>query len=154
MTDAIYGARVPADAKGKNFWYKVDSYDEERDSFTHIYQKNMQKTKSLGTYAYDNDGNPRDSPFITFGGVIEKGENLPTGNNHADYIDIKGKYDIVRYFQDHGDVFPNLSKFFIGSLAPHITTDTEVDCESFFSQAGHAAHPNQIELLQKLLSGW
>jgi hypothetical protein len=39
MTDAIYGARVPADAKGKNFWYKVDSYDEERDSFTLIYQK-------------------------------------------------------------------------------------------------------------------
>ena len=29
---------------------------------------------------------------------------------------------------------------FVGKLAPHITN--EVDCESLFSQAGHAAQPN------------
>ena len=63
LTDDIY-TRVPDEAKGKYFWYKVIGYDD-------------------------------------FG----------------------------------------ISKAFIGTLAPHITT--EVDCESLFSQAGHAAHPNR-----------
>jgi len=72
--------------------------------------------------------------------VISKGENLLSGKNYADYIDKKGNYNIVKYFQDHNRTFPGLSKVFIGTLAPHITT--EVDCESLFSQAGHAAHPN------------
>ena len=38
-------------------------------------------------------------------------------------------------------IFKGLSKVFIGTLAPHITT--EVDCESLFSQAKHAAHPSR-----------
>jgi hypothetical protein len=73
--------------------------------------------------------------------VIQKGDDLPSGKNHADYIDPKRKYDIVRYMQDHKENFFGMSKAFIGTLAPHITT--EVDCESLFSQAGHAAHPNR-----------
>jgi hypothetical protein len=52
------------------------------------------------------------------------------------------QYDVVQYFHDHGEAYPSLSKIFIGTLAPHITT--EVDCESLFSQAGHAAHQNYI----------
>ena len=57
MTDAIYGARVPADAKGKKFWYKVDSYDEERDSFTLIYQKKAIDPEAEGAifYAFAED---------------------------------------------------------------------------------------------------
>ena len=99
----------------------------------------MQNTKCLGTY--DDDGHPRDTPVLSFGKVIGKEEDLPSGKNHADYINKKGKHDIVQYFQDHAEAFPSLSKIFIRTLAPHITT--EVDCESLFSQAGHAAHPNR-----------
>ena len=66
---------------------------------------------------------------------------MPSGYNHANYIDSRGKYDTVEYFREHEKVFPGLSKVFIGSLAPHI--NTEVDCESLFSQAGHLAHPNR-----------
>ena len=39
-----------------------------------------------------------------------------------------GYYDLVKFFQDHLTIF-------------NITT--EVDCESLFSQAGHAAHPSR-----------
>lgn len=117
------------------------------------YLPKMQKTKCLG--AYDDDGHPRDVPFLSFGKVISKGENLPTGKNHADYINKSGKYDLVQYIQDHMEVFPSLSKVFIGTLAPHITT--EVDCESLFSQAGHAAHPNRnrtvAETFERLVMG-
>ena len=43
--------------------------------------------------------------------------------------------------QDHKENFFGMSKAFIGTSAPHITA--EVHCESLFSQAGHAAHPNR-----------
>ena len=56
-------------------------------------------------------------------------------------IDKRGYYNLVKFFQDHSTIFKGLSKVFIGTLAPHITT--EVDCESLFNQAGHAAHPNR-----------
>ena len=75
-----------------------------------------------------------------FGQVRVRSKNLPSGKNHADYIDENGNYDIVLFFIDHKLVFPNLSKVVLGQLAPHITT--EVDCESLFSQAGHLSNPN------------
>ena len=97
------------------------------------FQPTMEKTKSLG--AYDDDNNPREIPVLAFEQVIKKEDDLPSGKNS------KGKYDLVKYFWDHKDTFPGLSKVFIGTLAPHITT--EVDCESLFSQAEHASHhPN------------
>ena len=74
-------------------------------------------------------------------------------NHNADYINKRGYYDLVKFFQDHSTIFKGLSKVFIGTLAPHITT--EVDCESLFSQAGHAL-PIQAVTGQwpKHLSAW
>ena len=40
LTDLIYASRVPAEAKGLYFWYKVQSYEEDDDTFTLVYQKN------------------------------------------------------------------------------------------------------------------
>ena len=59
-----------------------------------------------------------------------KGGDLPSGKNHASYIESKSKFDLFKYYQDHKNTFSGLSKVFIGALAPHITT--EVDCESHF----------------------
>ncbi len=38
---------------------------------------------------YDNGGKPRE-PVFSFGPVVLRGENLLTGQNHADYIDKNG----------------------------------------------------------------
>ena len=92
-------------------------------------------------FSFDDNGNPLASPVLVIGEVISKGYNLPSGKNHADYIDKKGKYDVAKYLQDHkASNFKGLSEVFIGILAPHITT--EVDCESLSSQVGYSAHPN------------
>ena len=94
--------------------------------------------KTLG--AYDENGQPQ-TPIIALGKVVQRGTNLSSGKNHADYISDNGNYDIVSFFIDHKLQFPILSKVVIGQLSPHITT--EVDCESLFSQAGHLSHPNR-----------
>ena len=102
------------------------------------YLPTVSPTKTLG--AYDENGQPR-TPVLSLGEVVKSGKNLPSGRNHADYIQHNGNYDVVSFFNDHKTNFPHLSKVVIGQLAPHITT--EVDCESLFSQAGHLSHPNR-----------
>ena len=63
------------------------------------------------------------------------------GHNHANYVDKRGRYCIVKYINDHQDMFPSIGSVGIGQLCPHITT--EVDCESLFSQAGHLSNPRR-----------
>ena len=48
----------------------------------------MKPLKTLGTY--DEDGHILEEPVYSFGPVIERGLDLPSGKNHADYIDSKG----------------------------------------------------------------
>ena len=96
----------------------------------------VQPKKTLGVF--DEDGQPKKS-VITLGPPIERGVDLPSKRNHADYIDGTGYYDIVRYLQDHKDIFPTIYLVGVGQFAAHIST--EVDCESLFSEAGHLADP-------------
>jgi len=163
---------APKGDRPKNVWSDDDDDDDDvvvvspsmklaQDELTLFEKHNktrylpkMKPTKSLGSY--DQDGNPLADPVLVIGEVISKGEDLPSGKNHADYIDKKGYYDVVKCLQDHKtSEFKGLSKVFIGTLAPHITT--EVDCESLFSQAGHAAHPNRnrtvAETFERLAMG-
>ena len=53
------------------------------------------------------------------------------------------------------DDIDNESVLVLLLMAPHVTT--EVDCESLFSQAGHAAHPNRnrtvAETFERLAMG-
>eukprot|EP00804_Cyclotella_cryptica_P024061 CCRYP_007290-RA/>CCRYP_007290-RA protein AED:0.15 eAED:-0.21 QI:0/-1/0/1/-1/1/1/0/276 len=95
--------------------------------------------KTLGTYV--DTWNPKKEPVLGIGKLIRKGNGLPSEKNHADYIHAKGKYDTVKYMQDHKEILFGTRKGFTGTYAPH--TSADVDCESFFSQTGHAAHPNR-----------
>ncbi|KAL7529589.1 hypothetical protein ACHAXR_005811, partial [Thalassiosira sp. AJA248-18] len=103
--------------------------------------------KTLG--AYDDDGNLRDTPCCAIGKVTQRGMNLPSKFNLADYVNEKGHFDLITYVHDHSTIsalvakppFVAVGNVIIGQLAPHSTT--EVDCESLFSQAGHASQPNR-----------
>ena len=88
--------------------------------------------------AIGEGGQPRE-PIYAFGPVIEKRENLPGGRNLADYIDHKGHFAIVRYVTDLKAKFPTFNKIIVGQVAPHIST--EVDVESLFSQSEFLAGP-------------
>jgi hypothetical protein len=40
--------------------------------------------------------------------VEENGKDLPSGKNLGDYIDSKGRMDVIQFYQDHNKYFPNL----------------------------------------------
>ena len=70
--------------------------------------------KELG--ALDENGQPKEA-VISIGKVEARGENLPSGKNHADYINGKGHYDVVRYVKDHEGEFKHLALVIKGSSA-------------------------------------
>ena len=77
------------------------------------YLPEMEPVKVLG--AIDDQGNPQE-PVLAFGPVNKRGATLPSGKNHADYIDKSGYYDLVRYLNDHKKTFPTISSVGIGQI--------------------------------------
>ena len=63
--------------------------------------------------------------------------DLPSGRNHADYVDDSGYYAIVPYLMDHAVMFPSLSNVVVGQICPHILAES--DCENLFNQLGFIA---------------
>jgi hypothetical protein len=45
---------------------------------------------------------------VQVGPVEKHGENLLSGNNIADYLDAKGRIDLLAFFKDHQQQLPNL----------------------------------------------
>ena len=69
----------------------------EWDTFESWYigctQPKMEPLRVLG--AIDSEDQPR-IPTYALGKVIPRGDNLEIGLNLADYVDNRGRYDIVR----------------------------------------------------------
>ena len=98
----------------------------------------MAPTKVLG--GIDNFGQPKE-PIYAFGKVTDRGDNLQSGRNHADYIDGSGYYDLPKFLDHHRSEFPSIEAVGNGQLMPHITS--EVDREGLFSQSSHINHPKR-----------
>jgi hypothetical protein len=77
---------------------------------------------------------------IMVGPVEEKGQNLPSGYNLFDYIDIRGCIYIVQFFSDHSKVFPTLWIIAQRESSRHVV---EVGCERFFGLSGYISSPRQ-----------
>ncbi|KAL7523843.1 hypothetical protein ACHAXR_000358, partial [Thalassiosira sp. AJA248-18] len=122
--DRIDGSKdvihTTASAKTKNEW--SSSEDEEADPVSVVTQSSKKAEKELDLYlsyvksmyqpemeleptktlgAYDDDGQPRATPIYAIGKVTKKGSNLPSRFNLADYVDRKGRFDLVGYIMDH-----------------------------------------------------
>ena len=98
-----------------------DSVKKARDELDQYIQWNksrflpkMKALKTLGTY--DEDGHVLEEPVYSFEPVIERGLDLLSGKNHADYIGIKGYYDIIEYNLDHQNYFPAMGVMVVGKL--------------------------------------
>jgi hypothetical protein len=110
-----------------------------KEYFAFIKCKYLPEMKPLWNLLwYENGGKPRE-PVYSSGPVVSRGENLPTEQNHADYIDKNGSYVTVKFLKDHVSMFPTINKVATGQLCPHIMA--EVDCESLFSQSGYISNP-------------
>jgi hypothetical protein len=84
-----------------------------------------------------------ESGEMMVGPVHEKGKNLPTGHNLFDYIDIRGRIDLVRFFSDHSKVFPTLWVIAQKELSRRVV---EVGCERFFGLSGYISSPRRTRL--------
>jgi hypothetical protein len=65
---------------------------------------------------------------IGVGPVVQRGQNLPSGKNLADYIDKKGRINLLAIFGDHQIRFSNL---FILIKREASRRAVEVGCERF-----------------------
>ncbi len=80
---------------------------------------------------------------ITVGPVKKKGKDLPLGKNLADYIDPRGRMNLVKFFTDHPQSFPTL---LILARKEASRVVTEVGCERFFLLSGYISAPQRSRL--------
>ena len=75
--------------------------------------------------------------------VEEKGKDLPSRKNLGDYVDSKGRMDVLQFFQDHKTYFPNLWTIVQREAARRTV---EVGCERFFGLSGYVSGPRRTNL--------
>jgi hypothetical protein len=75
--------------------------------------------------------------------VEEKGKDLPSRKNLGDYVDSKGRMDVLQFFQDHKKYFPNL---WIIVQREAARRTVEVGCERFFGLSGYVSGPRRTNL--------
>ena len=54
------------------------------------------------------EGHTGNMQEIIVGPVEENGKDLPSGKNLGDYINEKGRMDVLKFFEDHKKYFPTL----------------------------------------------
>jgi hypothetical protein len=80
---------------------------------------------------------------IIVGPVEENGKDLPSGKNLGDYINEKGRMDVLKFFEDHKKYFPTLWIIAQREAARRVV---EVGCERFFGLSGYISSPRRSRL--------
>jgi hypothetical protein len=75
--------------------------------------------------------------------VEKRGENLPSGKNIADYLDKKGRMNLLTFFKDHEIRFPTLFVIVQREVSRRVV---EVGCERFFGLSGYISQPRRSML--------
>jgi hypothetical protein len=75
--------------------------------------------------------------------VEENGKDLPSGKNLGNYVDSKGRMDVLQFYQDHKKKYPNLWIIVQQEAARRIV---EVGCERFFGLSGYVSGPRRTNL--------
>ena len=86
---------------------------------------------------------PADYTIAVASKIEKRGKDLPSGKNLADYIDGKGRFDVMRFFVDHEYIF---SKLFVIVQRMASRRVAEVGCERFFSISGYVSAPRRTRL--------
>ena len=93
------------------------SSEEDNDNYTPAKNelekfKRFKKVRYLPNLKFDRslwDTNENGTVIeIGVGPVEKRGDNLPSGKNIADYLDKKGRMNLLTFFKDHQNRFPLL----------------------------------------------
>jgi hypothetical protein len=84
-----------------------------------------------------------DMEEIIVGPVEENGKDLPLGKNLGDYVNEKGRMDVLKFFEEHKKYFPTLWIIAQREAARRVV---EVGCEQFFGLSGYISSPRRSRL--------
>jgi hypothetical protein len=80
---------------------------------------------------------------IIVGPAEENGKDLPSEKNLGDYVNEKGRMDVLKFFEDHKKYFPTLWIIAQREAARRVV---EVGCERFFGLSGYISSPRRSRL--------
>ena len=104
------------------------------------YRPMFDRSKSSILVGVDDDKKTHE---IIVGPVLSRGKDLPSGKNFADYIDCRGRIDLVHFFGDHIRYVPTMWMVVQCEAARRVV---EVGCERFFSLSGYVSAPRRMRL--------
>jgi hypothetical protein len=79
-----------------------------------------------------------DMEEIIVGPLEENGKDLPSGKNLGDYVNEKGRKDVLKFFEEQKKHFPTLWIIAQREVARQVV---EVGCEQFFGLSGYISSP-------------
>ena len=80
---------------------------------------------------------------LGYGPVEKYGVNLPDGKNYKQYLDEKGHFNNLKFFDDHREIFPNLNLTVQREASRRVV---EVGCEWFLDCQGMCPNHAGISL--------
>ncbi len=80
---------------------------------------------------------------VIVGPVEENGKDLPSGKNLGNYVDTKGRMDVLQFYKDHKKDLPYLWIIVQWEAARRVV---EVGCEQFFDLSGYVSRPRRTKL--------
>ena len=102
------------------------------------------KPNSNTRYLHGTESNTiNDDTIVLWAEVEEKGTDLPSGRNLANYITKEGKFKHIQFWVDHSKKFPKLWSFAVERAS---CNPTEVSCETLFSESGYASTARNTKL--------
>ena len=104
------------------------------------YRPMFDRSKSSILVGVDDDEKTHE---IIVGPVLSRGKDLPSGKNFGDYIDCRGRIDLVRFFGNHIRYFMTM---WIVVQCEATRRVVEVGCERFFSLSGYVLAPRRTRL--------
>jgi hypothetical protein len=84
-----------------------------------------------------------DMEVIIVGPVEENEKILPSGKKMGDYVNEKGRIDVLKFFEEHKKYFPTLWIIVQREAARRVV---EVGCEQFFGLSGYISSPRRSRL--------
>ena len=124
------------------------SYNQAVQEFNGFYQFRHKKyrpkfdeAKSTVLAGVDEEGYERK---IVVGPVTQRGHDLPSGRNLADYLCPNTyRMDVLRFAFDHRDDYPTIFKF---CQCEASRKPVEISCERFLGLAGYISSPKRTRL--------
>ncbi len=80
---------------------------------------------------------------VIVGPVEENEKDLPSGINLGNYVDTKGRMDVLQFYKDHKKNFPNLWIIVQREAARHVV---ELGWERFFGLSGYVSGLRRTKL--------